>query len=118
MKTMIRVKVNHSDTHKIIQLFKDVAEELLIMNDGYKGKIRGYEDIELLGEVEEGDFIEISGELIGFDYTQRKIKFEAKKVVTHCDNENGICGEYLIKPEVVCKAKALCEIPINLIQKY
>ena len=31
MKAMIRVKVDHDDTHKIIQLFKDVAEELLIM---------------------------------------------------------------------------------------
>ena len=113
MKAMIRVKMEHDDNHKIIQLFKDVAEELLIMNDGYKGKIKGYEDIELLGNVEEGDFIEISGELMSFDYTKRKIVFEARKVVTHSDDIHGICGEYLVKPIVICRAKALCEVPIN-----
>ena len=113
MKAMIRVKVDHGDTHKIIQLFKDVAEELLIMNDGYEGKIKGYENIELLGSIDKGDFIEISGELVAFDYTQRKIEFEAKKVVTHCDNVNGICGEYLVKPQIICRAKALCEVPIK-----
>lgn len=113
MKAMIRVKIEHNDTHKIIQLFKDVAEELLIMNDGYEGIIKGYENIELLEDVEEGDFIEISGELVAFDYTQRKIEFEARKVVTHSDEIHGICGEYLVKPIVVCRAKALCEVPIE-----
>lgn len=113
MKAIIRVKMEHDDNHKIIQLFKDVAEELLIMNDGYEGKIKSYENIELLEDVEEGDFIEIIGELMSFDYTKRKIVFEARKVVTHSDDIHGICGEYLVKPIVICRAKALCEVPIN-----
>ncbi|MGL5311908.1 MAG: 3-aminobutyryl-CoA ammonia lyase [Peptostreptococcaceae bacterium] len=110
MKAMVKVKMEHSDNHKIIQLFKDVAQELLIKNDGYEGVIKSYENIELLAPVEEGDYVEVVGELVAFDYTKRTIEFEARKVVTHSDDINGIAGEYLVKPIVVCKAKAVCEV--------
>ncbi len=111
MKAMIIVKMDSNDNHKIIQLFKDVAEELLIKNDGYEGIIKGYENIDFLEQVNEGDFVEVVGELIAFDYTKRKIEFEARKVVTHSDDENGVAGEYLVKPVVLCRAKAIYEAP-------
>lgn len=110
MRAMVKVKMEHSDNHKIIQLFKDVAEELLIKNDGYKGVIKSYENIELLAPVEKGDYVEVVGELVAFEYTKRTIEFEARKVVTHSDNVNRVEGEYLVKPIVVCKAKAVCEV--------
>lgn len=113
MKSMIKVKIQDNDNHKIIQLFKDITEQLLIKNDGYKGTLKSYEYIELLEPVEVGDYIEIVGELVAFDYTQRKINLEARKVITNCDEVSGTPGEYLIKPVVVVRAKAVCEVVSN-----
>ena len=111
MKAMLTVKLEYSDNHKIIQLFKDVAEQLLIKNDGNEGIIKSYENIQLLAPVEAGDYIEIVGELAAFDCTQRKIDIEARKVITHSDEAKGVVGEYLARPVVVCKAKVICEVP-------
>ncbi|MGL5347260.1 MAG: hypothetical protein ACRDA3_07905 [Peptostreptococcaceae bacterium] len=113
MKSMIKVKVEENDNHKIIQLFKDVTEQLLIKNDGYKGTLKSYEYIELIESVKAGDYIEVVGELVAFDYTQRKIELEARRVITHSDEENNKPGEYLVKPVVICRARAVCEVPVN-----
>ena len=102
------MKLNNKESNDSFSLQRR-SENML-----YIGSHVGFnKNTQLLGSVDEGDFIEISGELVAFDYTQRKIEFEAKKVVTHCDNVNGICGEYLVKPQIICRAKALCEVAIQ-----
>ena len=77
MKAMIRVKVDYDDTHKIIQLFKDVAEELLIMNDGYKGKIKYIRLFDTIYDAAE--YLNTTPEVIK-DVLEHKAYFKTPKV--------------------------------------
>ena len=66
-KAMIRVRMSASDAHyggglvdgaKMLQLFGDVATELLIRHDGDEGLFVAYNDVEFLAPVYAGEFIE------------------------------------------------------------
>jgi len=72
-KVMIRLRMGAHDVHyggelvdgaKMLQLFGDVATELLIRNDGDEGLFAGYEKVEFLAPVFAGDYIEASGEIV------------------------------------------------------
>ncbi len=89
-KTMIRVRMSTNDAHyggnlvdgaKMLQLFGDVATELLIRHDGDEGLFAGYEEVEFTAPVYAGDYIEAVGEIIKVGNTSRKMKFEARKVI-------------------------------------
>ena len=88
-----------------LKLFGDVATELAILHDGDEGLFAGYESIEFLAPVFAGDFLEVRGEIVKVGNTSRKVKFEAKKVIT----ANGI-GPFpssaivLEEPIIVCRA--------------
>ncbi len=120
MKSTIRLRMGSNDAHyggnlvdgaKILQLFGDVATELLIKNDGDEGLFKAYDNIEFLAPVYAGDYIEAVGEIVGFGNTSRKMVFEARKVIVPRGNINESAAEFLAKPIVVCKASGTCVVP-------
>lgn len=120
MKAMIRVRMGSNDAHyggnlvdgaKMLQLFGDVATELLIKHDGDEGLFKAYDNIEFLAPVYAGDYIEAVGEIVGFGNTSRKMVFEARKVIIPLPDINDSAAEFLAQPIVVCKASGTCVVP-------
>ncbi|NVM46157.1 MAG: 3-aminobutyryl-CoA ammonia lyase [Candidatus Lokiarchaeota archaeon] len=120
MKSLIRVRMSLNDAHyggnlvdgaKILELFGDVATELLIKNDGDEGLFRAYDSIEFLAPVYAGDYIEAEGKIIEIGNTSRKMIFEARKVITLKPDLNDSAADFLKEPIVVCKASGTCVVP-------
>ncbi len=121
-KVVIRVRMSQADAHyggnlvdgaKMLQLFGDVATELLIRHDGDEGLFRAYDSVEFLAPVYSGDYIEAYGEIIEVGRTSRKMKFEAYKVITARPDINDSAAEVLEKPILVCKASGTCVVPLE-----
>src|SRR6187551_3788040 len=89
---MIRVRMSAHDAHyggnlvdgaRMLQLFGDVATELLIRLDGDEGLFRAYDSIEFLAPVYGGDYIEAEGWITQTGNSSRKMQFEARKVIAN-----------------------------------
>lgn len=120
MKSVIRMRMSMHDAHyggnlvdgaKMLQLFGDVATELLIRNDGDEGLFRAYESVEFLAPVYAGDYIEAEGEIVETGNTSRKMVFEARKVICQRPDINESAADMLKEPIVVCRAKGTCVVP-------
>ena len=120
MKATIRLRMSIADTHyagglvdgaRILQLFGDVATELLIRNDGDEGLFRAYDSVEFLAPVYAGDFIEAEGEITQIGNTSRKMSFTATKVITQREDISPTACEVLKDPIVVCRASGTCVVP-------
>lgn len=116
---MIRVRMSSSDVHyggdlisgaKILELFGDVATELLIKNDGDEGLFAGYKKIDFLVPVYAGDYIEARGEITRIGNTSRDILFEAYKVIQARKDISNSAADYLEKPILVVKAEGTCVV--------
>ncbi len=116
---MIRVRMSSSDAHyggnlisgaKILELFGDVATELLIENDGDEGLFAGYKKIDFLAPVYAGDFIEAKGKITRIGNTSRDIEFEAYKVIQARKDISESAADYLEKPMLVVKAEGTCVV--------
>jgi len=83
----------------------------LIRHDGDEGLFRAYDDIEFLAPVHAGDFIEAEGEITHVGNTSRKMKFEARKVITLRPDISDSAADVLDPPIVVCKASGTCVVP-------
>lgn len=119
-KVVIRMRMSMHDAHyggnlvdgaKMLQLFGDVATELLIRNDGDEGLFAGYESVEFTAPVYAGDYIEAEGEIIKKGNSSRKMKFEARKVIKPRPDINDSACDVLEEPIVVCKAVGTCVVP-------
>src|SRR5678815_1370631 len=91
-KVGLRLRLSAHDAHyagelvdgaRMLALFGDLATELLIRLDGDEGLFRAYETVEFLAPVFAGDYVEATAELVKVGETSRKMRFEAKKVVTN-----------------------------------
>lgn len=106
------------DGSRMLQLFGDVATELLIRYDGDEGLFRAYESIEFLAPVFSGDYIEAWGRIVRVGKTSRSMEFEAKKVIQPLSADRGgvavSSAEVLQEPLVVCRAKGTCVTPLHL----
>ncbi|MGL5315074.1 MAG: hotdog domain-containing protein [Peptostreptococcaceae bacterium] len=120
MKAMIRVRMGSHDAHyggnlvdgaKMLQLFGDVATELLIQNDGDEGLFKAYDTVEFLAPVYAGDYIEAVGEIVNVGNSSRKMVFEARKVIVPRFDINDSAADVLEEPIVVCKASGTCVVP-------
>jgi len=120
MKSMIRIRISAHDAHyggnlvdgaKMLQLFGDVATELSIMRDGDEGLFVAYDSVEFKAPVYAGDFIEAVGEIVSEGKTSRKMKFEARKVITPRYDINESACDVLSEPIVVCVASGTCVTP-------
>lgn len=125
-KAMIRVRMSSADAHyggnlvdgaKMLQLFGDVATELLIIHDGDEGLFVGYDKVEFLAPVYSGDFIEAVGEITKVGNTSRKMTFEARKVIVPRPDVNDSACDVLEEPVVVCRAEGTCVVPKDKIRK-
>ena len=120
MQVTIRVRMSAHDAHyggnlvdgaKMLELFGDVATELLIRRDGDEGLFCAYDMVEFKAPVYAGDFIEATGEIVKEGNTSRKMVFEARKVITARPDINDSAAEVLVEPVLVCRASGTCVTP-------
>ena len=97
----------------MLQLFGDVATELLIMNDGDEGLFKAYDMIEFMAPVYAGDFIEVEGSISQKGNSSRKMIFEARKVIVPRPDINDSACDVLEEPIIVCRATGTCVVPKN-----
>ncbi len=119
-KSLIRMRMSAHDAHyggnlvdgaKMLQLFGDVATELLIQHDGDEGLFVAYESVEFVAPVFAGDYIEAVGEIVSVGNSSRKMVFEARKVIVPRTDINESAADVLAEPVVVCRAKGTCVVP-------
>ena len=117
---MIRVRMSSHDAHyggnlvdgaKMLQLFGDVATELLIREDGDEGLFRAYDNVEFLAPVYAGDYIESTGEIVSLGNTCRKMLFTASKVIIPRPDISPSAADILGEPIIVCRASGTCVTP-------
>jgi len=120
MKSLIRLRMSSHDAHyggnlvdgaRMLQLFGDVATELLIQQDGDEGLFRAYDSVEFLAPVYAGDYIEAEGEIVQMGNSSRKMVFEARKVIVPRPDINDSACDILAEPIVVCRASGTCVTP-------
>ena len=120
METIIRLRMSIHDAHyagnlvdgaKMLNLFGDVATELLIRLDGDEGLFRVYESIEFLAPVYAGDYIEASGKIVKIGKTSRKMEFKAWKVITPAPEAGETAAKIINPPILVCRATGTCVTP-------
>lgn len=102
---------NLVDGAKMLQLFGDVATELLIRYDGDEGLFKAYDSVEFIAPVYAGDYIEATGEIVTVGNTSRKMVFEARKVIAPRPDISDSAADLLSEPVVVCRASGTCVVP-------
>lgn len=119
-KSIIRMRMSTHDAHyggnlvdgaKMLQLFGDVATELLIAHDGDEGLFAAYDSVEFLAPVYAGDYIEAVGEITKAGNSSRKMVFEARKVIVPRPDISASAADVLAEPIVVCRASGTCVVP-------
>ena len=119
-KSMIRMRMSAHDAHyggnlvdgaRMLNLFGDVATELLIIQDGDEGLFCAYDNVEFLSPVYAGDYIEAVGEITHVCNTSRKMVFEARKVIAPRTDISDSAADVLAEPIVVCRASGTCVVP-------
>ena len=119
---VIRVRMSQADAHyggnlvdgaRMLQLFGDVATELLIRHDGDEGLFRAYDAVEFLAPVHAGEYVEATGEITRVGKTSRAMRFEARKVVVPRPDLSDSAAELLAEPVVVCRATGTCVVPLE-----
>lgn len=119
-KSMIRMRMSAHDAHyggnlvdgaRMLNLFGDVATELLIIQDGNEGLFCAYDNVEFLAPVFAGDYIEAVGEITHVGNTSRKMTFEARKVIAPRTDISDSAADVLSEPIVVCRASGTCVVP-------
>ncbi len=121
--SLIRVRMGAHDAHyagdlvdgaRMLQLFGDIATELLIRHDGDEGLFVAYDSVEFLAPVRAGDYIEASGRIVATGKTSRKMVFEARKIITAAKLAHQPSAADVLDPSViVCKASGTCVVPAH-----
>lgn len=118
--SLIRVRMSAHDAHyggnlvdgaRMLQLFGDVATELLIQVDGDEGLFVAYNMVEFKEPVFAGDFIEAYGEVTHIGTTSLKMKFEARKVIKPRPDISASACDILDPPIITCIAEGTCVTP-------
>jgi 3-aminobutyryl-CoA ammonia-lyase len=120
-KTMIRLRVSPKDVHYggnlvdgafCLQLFGDIATELLIRLDGDEGLFLRYDEVEFLAPLYGGDYVEAEGWVTEIGETSRRMEFVAHRVVTSLrDPGQPSAADFLEQPELITRAKGVCVTP-------
>ena len=120
VESLIRVRMSSHDAHyagelvdgaRMLNLFGDVATELLIKFDGDEGLFRAYDSVEFLAPVRAGDYIEAKGRIVKVGGTSRRMEFEAWKVISPRPEHGESAADLLAEPILVCKASGTCVTP-------
>jgi 3-keto-5-aminohexanoate cleavage enzyme len=124
-RVTLRLRLSANDAHyggelvdgaRILAIFGDLATELLVRLDGDEGLFRAYESVEFLAPVFAGDFVEADAELCAIGNTSRKVRFEARKVISNLRGAGipSSAAELLPEPVVVARAVGTCVVPKGL----
>lgn len=122
MKAMIRVRMSQADAHyggnlvaggRLMELYGDVATELLIRHDGDEGLFVAYELVEFKAPVYAGDYLEVIGKLVSAGRTSRKIEFQAFKVIESRHTVGDSAAVELDHPILVSRAIGTCVVPLE-----
>lgn len=125
-KSIIRLRMSSHDAHyggslvdgaKMLQLFGDVATELLIQLDGDEGLFKAYDNVEFMAPVYAGDYIEATGEIVSVGKSSRKMVFEAAKVIVPRPDISASAADVLAEKIVVCRASGTCVVPLDCQRK-
>ena len=104
---------NLVDGARMLQLFGDVATELLIQLDGDEGLFKAYDSVEFMAPVFAGDYIEAVGEITHVGNSSRKMTFEARKGIKPRPDISDSAADVLAEPIVVCRATGTCVVPVK-----
>ncbi len=116
---LIRMRMSQADAHyggslvdgaRMLQLFGDVATELLIRHDGDEGLFRAYDKVEFLAPVYAGDYVEGHRRRSPVGSTSRTMRFEVRKVIVP---QEGSSARLLEPPLVVARAAGTCVVPLD-----
>lgn len=120
-EALIRIRMSEHDAHyagglvngsRMLDLFGDVATELLIRSDGDEGLFVAYDNVEFKSPVYAGDFIEARGKIVKMGNTSRKMEFVAMKVIALDQAaEYDSAASILAEPVIVCIASGTCVVP-------
>ncbi len=120
-EALIRLRMSTADAHyagnlvdgaRMLELFGDLATELLIRSDGDEGLFVAYDEVEFTAPVYAGDYIEARGRITSRGNTSRKMEFTAHKVIAPLrEAEHDSAAEVLEEPELVCRASGTCVVP-------
>ena len=118
---LIRVRMAETEAHyagrlvdgaKILQLFGDVATELLIRNDGDEGLFVAYDEVTFKAPVYAGDYVEAFGRIVSVGNTSRKMEFFAFKMIRGgVDASVPSAAEVVDPPELLVHASGTCVVP-------
>lgn len=117
---MIRLRLSEHHAHYggglvdgafVLQLFGDVATELLIRNDGDEGLFRAYDSVEFLAPLHAGDYVEATGTIVAQGNTSRKMTFTAYKVITSRPDIDASAADVLPEKVLVATASGTCIVP-------
>ncbi len=121
LEAKIRIRLSQSDAHyggnlvdgaRILELFGDVATELLIRHDGDEGLFVAYDSVEFCAPVYAGDYVEAVGWLEKVGNTSRRMRFVAYKVIeSGIDPEVPSAARVLEEPIPVVRASGTCVVP-------
>ncbi|MGQ9825286.1 MAG: hotdog domain-containing protein [Desulfotomaculales bacterium] len=121
IEAQLWVRIGTGDAHyggglvagaKLLELFGDVATELLIRHDGDEGLFAAYDMVEFKAPVFAGDYIEARGWITHVGNTSRKMEFEAYKVISLLpDAGNQSAARVLEEPVLVARARGTCVVP-------
>ncbi len=115
----IRLRMSQADAHyggdlvdgaRILQLFGDVATELLIQHDGDEGLFLRYDEVQFLAPVYAGDYIEATGKIVEAGNSSRKMEFVAKKVIVPRKDISDSACDVLEEPIIVNRSKGVCVV--------
>ncbi len=120
VEASVRLRMSMHDAHyggnlvdgaKMLNLFGDIATELMIIYDGDEGLFRAYSNVEFLAPVYAGDYIKAKGKLVKVGNTSRVMEFEAWKVIAPEPEVSDSAAKVLEEPILVCKASGTCVTP-------
>lgn len=125
LTSFLRVRMGEHDAHyagglvagaKMMELFGDLATELLIRLDGDEGLFVAYDMVEFKAPVYAGDYLEARGELLSTGNTSRKMRFTVHKVIQLCRQPHlaASAAEVLPEPVLVARATGTCVTPKDL----
>lgn len=119
--SLIRLRISAHEAHyagglvdgaRMLNLFGDVATELLIHSDGDEGLFVAYDSVEFLAPVHAGDYIEATGRIVSMGKSSRKMSFEARKVIASTQVAGQpSAADVLAEPVLVCRASGTCVVP-------
>lgn len=120
IESRLKVRLSAHDAHyagglvdgaRMLNLFGDVATELLIRYDGDEGLFRAYSDVEFLSPAYAGDFVEVVGRITAVGNTSRQMSFEAWKIIAPVPEKGATAAAVLSEPILICRANGTCVTP-------